>query len=188
LEELLTSISTYGYVIIALYSFGGGFLAIVGGAILASMGKLDIETVLLVAGVSNMVGDLFLFYMGKYQKRELAKYPFYKKHRRKMAYSRVLVRKNHIIAIFVQKYLYGIKTLIPIILGLSNYNFQKFAILNMFASLIWTLSVGLGTFYSAEYVQEFMSLYDIPPYILPILLLSFLFGVWKFLEYKTEKR
>jgi membrane protein DedA with SNARE-associated domain len=188
MEDIITSISTYGYIIIALYSFGGGMLGIVGGAILASMGKLDIAVVLLLAGTSNMIGDFFLFYIGKYQKKELNKYTFFKTHRRKMAYSRVLVRKNDVLSIFVQKYLYGVKTLIPIILGLANYNTNKFAIFNILASVLWVSVVGLGTFYSAEVVREFFNTNNIPSIVFPIILLSFMFGVWKFVEYQTEKK
>lgn len=188
MEDIITSISTYGYIIIALYSFGGGFVAIVGGAILASMGELDISLVIIIAGVSNMLGDMFLFYIGKYHKKDLAKYPFFIKHRRKMAYSKILIKKYDTFTIFLQKYVYGVKTLIPIILGLTNYNFSKFAILNVFASILWAISVGLGTFYSSNAIREVFNESELHPIIFPIALISILFLTWKFLDYKTKKR
>jgi membrane protein DedA with SNARE-associated domain len=187
LDEIINSISTYGYIIIALYSFGGGFIALIGGAILSSMGKLDIGYVILVAGISNMIGDLFLFYIGKYQKKELSKYPFFIKHRRKMAYSKILIKKYAILSVFIQKYLYGIKTLIPIIFGITNYNFMKFAILNAFASIIWAVWVGLITFYSSDVILKFFEENEISPIFLPIILFSTLFIFWKFLDFKTRK-
>jgi membrane protein DedA with SNARE-associated domain len=188
MEEIITSISTYGYVIIALYSFGGGMLGIIAGAVLASMGELEISIVLIVAGLSNMLGDIFLFYFGKTQKSEIKNYNFFKKNIRKLAYSRILVRKNDLIAIFIQKYLYGVKTIIPVILGLSNYNFNRFLILNFFATIVWSLSVGFGTYFSAEIVRQFMDENSIPAYILPILLLFFLLAIWGFLELKTKRK
>ena len=188
MEDIITSISTYGYIIIALYSFGGGFIALIGGAVLASMGELDLTYIIIIAGISNMFGDMFLFYIGKYQKRELSKYPFFIKHRRKMAYSKILIKKYAILSVFIQKYLYGIKTIIPIIFGITNYNFVKFAILNVFASILWAVSVGLGTFYSANVIREFFAESDISPIILPIILISVLFLIWKFLDFKTKKR
>jgi membrane protein DedA with SNARE-associated domain len=188
MEEIITSISTYGYVIIALYSFGGGMIAIIAGSVLASMGELDILTVLLVAGISNMFGDIFLFYFGKNQKSEIKKYQFVRRNIRKLAYSRILVSRNDILAIFIQKYLYGVKTLIPLILGVSNYNFKKFATLNFFSTILWTLSIGLTTYFSAEVVRVFLDENSIPAYILPIFFLVFLVSVWGFLEYKTKKR
>ncbi len=188
MEDIITSISTYGYIIIALYSFGGGLVAIIGGAILASMGELNIAYVILLAGISNMFGDLFLFYIGKYHKKDLAKYPFFIRHRRKMAYSKILIRKYDTLTIFLQKYIYGVKTLIPIILGLTNYNFSKFAILNVLASGIWAVAVGLGTFYSSNYVRELFSESDVSPLIFPIALFTILFATWKFLDHQTKKR
>jgi membrane protein DedA with SNARE-associated domain len=188
MEDIIASISTYGYIIIALYSFGGGMIAIIGGAVLASMGELEIGLVLLIAGTSNMLGDVFLFYFGKNQKSEIKNYNFFKKNIRKLAYSRVLIRKNDVFAIFIQKYLYGVKTIIPVILGLSNYNFYKFAVLNLFATILWTLVVGLGTYFSAEVVREFMQQNSIPAYVLPIFLLLFLVLTWGFLEIKTKKK
>jgi len=188
MEDIISSISTYGYIIVALYSFGGGVLAIIGGAILASIGKLDLSLVIIIAGFSNMLGDLFLFYMGKYQKRELSKYPFFIKHRRKMAYSKILIKRYDIWAVFIQKYIYGIKTLIPILFGITNYNFSKFAILNIFASALWAVVVGFGTFYSSSFIREFFNNNEINPIFLPIAFILILFVGWKFLDYKIEKR
>lgn len=187
MEDIISTISDYGYIIIALYSFGGGLIAIIGGAILASMGKLDIVYVVLIAGIFNMIGDMFLFYIGKYQKKELSKYPFFIKHRRKMAYSKILIKKYDIFSVFLQKYLYGIKTIIPIIFGITNYNFKKFAILNIFASMLWAIVVGYGTYYSAGFIQSFFENREMSPIILPIILISVLLLIWKFLDYKTKK-
>ena len=187
MEEILTSISTYGYIIIALYSFGGGFIALIGGAILASMGELSMFYVILIASLFNFMGDLFLFYIGKYQKRELSKYPFFVKHRRKMAYSKILIKKYDVLSVFIQKYLYGIKTIVPIIFGITNYNFVKFAFLNVFASFIWAISVGLGAFYSANVILEVSKDSNIHPIVFPIILILILFLVWKFIDFKTRK-
>jgi membrane protein DedA with SNARE-associated domain len=187
MEDIISSISTYGYVIIFFYSFGGGFFALMGGAILASMGELNIAYVVLLAGISNMLGDLFLFYIGKYHKREVSKYQFFIKHRRKMAYSKVLIKKYATLAIFIQKYIYGVKTIIPVILGISNYNFLKFATLNLFSSIIFATLIGFGTFYSSSYIRAFFDEHQINPIFLPIIIITLLFFVWKYIEKQTAK-
>jgi len=65
MEEVLTNLTTYGYIILALYSFGGGSLALIGASILFSIGKMNIEYVFLIAFFSNFLGDFFLFkYVG----------------------------------------------------------------------------------------------------------------------------
>ena len=187
MEDIINSISQYGYIIIALYSFGGGFFAIVGGAILASMGKLDIFLVIAIAGTSNMVGDLFLFYFGKYNKKDVLEYPFFIKHRRKVAYSKLMIKKYEIFTIFIQKYIYGVKTIIPILLGIVNYNFSKFAILNIVASFVWAVVMGFGGFYFANIIQDVITEYQINPLILPIILLIIIFIFWKWIDYKLQR-
>ncbi len=184
MEDIINSISSYGYIIIFFYSLGGGFFALVGGAILASIGKLDILLVILTAGISNMVGDIFLFYLGRYHKKDITHHHFFIKHRRKFAYSKILIKRSDIFAIFLQKYIYGVKTIVPILLGLINYNFSKFALLNLFASLIWAISIGFSSFYFANGVREFFNEYQIHPLLLPILFLFFLFLFWKWIDKK----
>ena len=89
--------------------------------------------------------------MGKYHKKELQNYSFWIKHRRKVAYSKILIKKYGVLAIFIQKFIYGVKTVVPIIFGITNYNFKKFAFFNVFASILWSSSVGLIIFYSIDY-------------------------------------
>jgi len=53
LQEMLTSLSTYGYVIVFLYSLGGGMVAIIAAGVLAHLGKMDITvSIVLAAGAS----------------------------------------------------------------------------------------------------------------------------------------
>lgn len=120
-------------------------LALIGAGILSAIGKMDITTSIFIATISNFAGDTFLFYMSQINKKEVMKYM--KKHRRKIAYTNLLMRKYGWLAVFIQKYIYGVKTLVPIIMGLSRYDLKKFIILNFFASIIWGLIVGLGSYY-----------------------------------------
>ncbi len=145
MEHIIQNLSTYGYLILAFYSFGGGMLALIGAGILSAIGKMDITTSIFIATVSNFAGDTFLFYMSQINKKEVMKYM--KKHRRKIAYTNLLMRKYGWLAVFIQKYIYGVKTLVPIIMGLSRYDLKKFIILNFFASIVWGLIVGLGSYY-----------------------------------------
>ena len=152
MEHIIQNLSTYGYLILAFYSFGGGMLALIGAGILSAIGKMDITTSIFIATISNFAGDTFLFYMSQINKKEVMKYM--KKHRRKIAYTNLLMRKYGWLAVFIQKYIYGVKTLVPIIMGLSRYDFKRFVILNFFASIVWGLVVGLGSYYFSAIAKE----------------------------------
>ncbi len=154
MEDILTSLSTYGYIILAFYSFGGGMVALIGAGILSAMGKMDISSAILIATVANFVGDSVLFYLSQVNKKEVMSYM--KKHKRKIAYTNLLMRKYGWLAVFLQKYIYGVKTLVPIVMGLTKYDFKKFVTLNFFASIVWGLVVGLISFYFSTAVRGWM--------------------------------
>jgi len=154
LEDILTSLSTYGYIILAFYSFGGGMVALIGAGILSSMGKMDIGTSIMIATVANFIGDTVLFYLSQTNKKEVMGYMT--KHKRKIAYTNLLMRKYGWLAVFLQKYIYGVKTLVPIVMGLTKYDFKKFVTLNFFASVVWGLVVGLISFYFSAAVRGWM--------------------------------
>ena len=155
MEEILHNLALYGYIILAVYSFGGGMVALAGAGILSALGKMDIGLSVLVATVANFIGDTFLFYLAQTNKKEVLKY--LRKHRRKIAYTNLLMRKYGWMAVFLQKYIYGVKTLVPIVMGLSRYDFKKFVVLNFFASIVWGLVVGLGSYWFSAAVRAWFA-------------------------------
>ncbi|SFV58810.1 membrane protein [hydrothermal vent metagenome] len=156
MENIFDLLASWGYLIVAFYSFGGGMLALAGAGILASMGKMDIGLAIAIAIIFNFIGDAVLFYMGQNNKKDVKVY-LDKFKGRIHARTILLMRKYGWAVVFLQKYLYGIKTLVPIIMGLSKYDFRKFIILNVFASIVWGLVVGLLSYYFSSAVQNWLS-------------------------------
>jgi len=74
LNDIINSLATYGYLILAFYSFGGGMLALAGAGILSALGKMDIGTSIAIATISNFAGDTFLFYLSQVNKKEVLGY------------------------------------------------------------------------------------------------------------------
>jgi membrane protein DedA with SNARE-associated domain len=154
LDDILTSLAAYGYLILGYYSFGGGMLGLIGAGILSSMGKMDITLSIVIATVANFVGDTVLFYLAQTNKKEVQKY--LTKHKRKIAYTNLLMRKYGSWVVFLQKYVYGVKTLVPIVMGLTKYDFRKFTLLNIPASILWGLVVGLTSYYFSAAVRSWL--------------------------------
>ena len=185
MEDMLTSLETYGYVFLFLYSFGGGFVALMGAGVLAFLGHMDLTTAILVAFVANFIGDMFLFYMGRYNKKQVMEYMH--KHKRKLALSHILMKKHGSWVVFLQKYVYGIKTLIPLAIGITKYDMKKFAILNLIASAVWALVVGIGSFMAGEALRSAYEVIADRPYIAPVVLFSIVGLIWWYLSAKTKK-
>jgi membrane protein DedA with SNARE-associated domain len=156
LEDIIASLSTYGYIFLFFYSLGGGFIGLAVAGFLASSGEMDITTSITIAIIANFLGDIMLFYITKYQKSEMMVY--IKKHRRKLAYAHLFMKKYGDSAIFIQKYIYGVKTLIPIAIALTKYDAKRFIIFNFFASIVWGVVVGTLAYSMGEifisYIQS----------------------------------
>jgi membrane protein DedA with SNARE-associated domain len=163
-------IRDWGYLALFLYSFGGGFVGLVVAGVLSYSGDLNIYISILVAGVSNFLGDQFLFFLAR-KNKNYAK-DMMKKYGRKIALAHLMMRKYGSFVVFVQKYIYGIKTLIPLAMGLTKYPATKFAVYNSLATVLWACVVGYLSFTAGKYI---LSLGDDFKYIgLGIVLVIFL--------------
>jgi len=186
MEDTFSNLATYGYIGLFLYSLGGGFVALVGAGVLSYMGKMDLSTSIMVAFVANAIGDILLFYMARYQKSMMME--GIRKHRRKLALSHIMMKKYGSWIILIQKFVYGIKTLIPIAIGLTKYDFKKFSILNVISSAIWALSIGFGSYYSGAPLMKIAELIGDKPWIAPLILVVFGGSLWLYLEKATKKK
>ena len=180
------SLESWGYLAVAFFAFGGSLFIVAAAGVFSFMGKMDLTTALAIATVSNYMGDMFLFYLGKYQKKEIQ--PYFTKHKRKLALATLIMRKYGVWAIFIQKFLYGIKTLVPISMALSKYDFKKFGFYNIFASIIFVLTIGLTAYYSSEAIIAMFSYIKEKPWIAPLVLFSVIGIVWYAMEHMTKKR
>ena len=186
MEDTFSNLATYGYIGLFLYSLGGGFIALVGAGVLSFMGKMDLTLVILVAFVANALGDVMLFYMARYQKSMMME--GLRQHRRKLALAHIMMKKNGNWIILIQKFVYGIKTLIPVAIGLTKYDFKKFAVLNVVSSAVWALAFGLGSYYSGEVLVKFAGLVSDKPWIAPLILVVLGGSLWLYMEKATKKK
>ncbi|MDD2400485.1 MAG: VTT domain-containing protein [Sulfurovum sp.] len=186
MESTLTSLETWGYLAIAFFSFGGSLVVVAAAGVLSYLGKMDLTTALAVAAVSNFMGDNFLFYLGKYQKNQVR--PYFAKHKRKIALATLIMRKYGIMAIFIQKFIYGIKTLVPLSMALAKYDFKKFVFFNVFASIVFVAVIGGGSYYSSEAFIAFFDKLKEYPWMMPVILFTVIGGIWYMMEKMTKKK
>ena len=186
MQDILTSLSTYGYIALFVYSLGGGFFGIVAASTLSYMGKMDMATSMIVAFASNYIGDMGLFYLSRYNKDMIQ--PYMKNHRRKFALSNLLVKKYGDWVVFGQKFIYGVKTLVPIAMGFSKYSFVKFGVLNIFASALFVAFFGYVSYQSSEVIIKFASYVKNHPWLYPVLIVSLLGGIYLYFEKVAGKK
>lgn len=185
MQETIDLIVKYGYVILFLYSLGGGFVALIGAAVLSYAGKMDLSLSIAVAVVANFLGDTLLFYLARYQKKEMMSY--LSKHRRKLAYVHLLMKKYGSVILLVKKYIYGLKTLVPFAVALTSYSFVRFSFYNALGAVLWGVSVGILSYFLGEVIVKGVDLLGEYPYLAPIFMVVLFGGIWIWLKKVSTK-
>jgi len=165
-------IQDWGYLALAMYSFGGGMLGLAVAGVFAFTGELNIYYVIAVAFVSNFVGDQFLFYIAR-NNQEQAK-QMMSKHEKKIQIAHNMMAKYGWLTIIFQKYIYGIKTLIPLIIGITDYNKTKFMIFNLLGAAIWSIVVGLTAYFMGQIFLDTLSEYKNYGVALLLIIITFI--------------
>ncbi len=143
-------IRDWGYIALFLYSFGGGFVGLAIASVLSYSGDLNIYVCIIIAAISNFIGGQFLFFLAR-KNKNYAK-DMMKKYGRKIALAHLLMKKYGSFVIFVQKYIYGIKTLVPLAMGITKYSALKFTIFNAMAAILWACVIGYASFTAGEFI------------------------------------
>ncbi|MCX6072915.1 MAG: DedA family protein [Campylobacterales bacterium] len=186
MQDMLNNLSTYGYLVVFLYSLGGGMVALIGAGVLSFMGKMDLTLSITIAFIANFIGDGLLFYMARYHKREMLEY--FAKHKRKLAFSHLILKRRGVWIIVIKKFLYGLKTLIPIAVGLSKYDFWKFSLYNALGAFIWAVVVGGGSYLFGGAIVEGFKMISDKPYLAPASLVVIGVSVWFYLSQATKRK
>lgn len=169
IQSFQENLQSWGYLLLFLYSLGGGYVGIIAAGFLSSLGSMDITLSIIVAFLGNFVGSSLFALLVRMQKKDFANY--LAKHKRKVALAFLWLKRYGIGLIFFSKYLYGIKTIVPIAIGMSKYNLKKYYFFNFFACLLWAIGIGLITFFASELVKNiFDRLAFLPSYTMPIVL------------------
>ncbi len=161
-------------------------MALAAAGVLSSAGELNIVLCIVIACISNFIGDSGLFLVSRYNKKEIM--PYLRKQRRNLALAQILFRKYGDRIILIKKFIYGLKTLVPIAIGITKYSFLKFSVINAVSSLIWALVVGLLSYYAGDFVRElYMHIKD-APWIAPLALGAIVAAIVLYFRFATRKR
>jgi len=134
-ELLIELIKEYGYIILFVWSIMEGEMGLVMGGLLCHTGDMTLPIAILVAGFGGFVGDQIYFYIGRYNKGYIQRRMV--KQRRKFALAHLLLKRYGWPIIFVQRFLYGLRTVIPISIGLTRYSAKKYAFINFISGFVW---------------------------------------------------
>jgi len=144
----------YGYIILFVWCIMEGEMALIMAGILAHTTHMHIALAIFVAGLGGFVGDQIYFYLGRYNKKFIAK----KLHtqRRKFAIAHILLKKYGWPSIFLQRYMYSFRVIIPMCIGLTGYSAKKYAFINLISAWCWAAITIIPAWILGEHILDIL--------------------------------
>ncbi|MCX7102892.1 MAG: DedA family protein [Methylobacter sp.] len=179
-EYFIGWLKEYGYIILFLWSIIEGEMGLIMSGIMSHTGDMEYFMSIFVAGLGGFTGDQIYFYLGRFNKNLIQRKLH--KQRRKFAIAHLLLKKYGWPIIFVQRYMYGLRTVIPMSIGITKYSARKFAFINLISAWIWaTITITPAYIYGAE-ILVFLAYAKQHWYFALPIAGGFLYGVYAYFQ------
>lgn len=141
----------FGYFALFLGTFFEGETILVLAGFLAFRGYMDINLVVVVAFFGSYAGDQLWYFLGRKHGRKLLA----RKPRWQMMGDRALehIRKHPDIWVLSFRFVYGLRTVMPVAIGLSGYPPGRYLLLNGIGAAIWATALAAAAYHSARYLK-----------------------------------
>ena len=147
-DKFVYLLKTYGYVILFAWSILEGEAGLIMAGLLSHTGDMNVYMAVFIAGLGGFAGDQIYFYIGRFNKAYVHKK--FRGQRRKFALSHLLLKKYGWPINFMQRYMYGMRTIIPISIGLTRYSAKMFAFINLISAWCWAAITIVPAWYFGE--------------------------------------
>ncbi len=151
MEQLLRK---YGYYVILGWTFLEGETIVILAGMTAPKTGLDPELIALCAFLGSFCSDQLMFSLGKYKGRSVLHY--FPRVERNMDKAAGLFKKYDIALILGFRFVYGVRNVTPIMLGISGVSHRKFFFLNFIGAGVWAASFTYGGLYSGKMFMRIM--------------------------------
>lgn len=140
LEQLVAS---YGYPVLLGGAVLEGETVVAIAGYLAHRGYMSLPLVLAVAALGGFAGDQFYFYLGRrHGNAMLRRFPSLQAYTGRATR---LIDRYRIGAIFFIRFMYGVRTVGPIVFGMSRVPWRLYVLLNLVSAAVWAgVIAGLG--------------------------------------------
>lgn len=138
-------IRSYGYVAVLVGAFLEGETIVVLAAFAAHQGYLPLSEVILAAFIGSVAGDQLYFYLGRKHSRFLLNRSSFWRNRIDTARALLNRFQNWLILSF--RFLYGLRTVLPFVIGMSSVPAVKFSLLNIIGAAVWAAALGYGGYF-----------------------------------------
>ena len=144
-------IDSYGYWAVFGWTFieGESLLALAGLA--AQQGWLDFTGVIGAAVAGSFLGDQIWFFLGRTQgPKLLARHP---KYAPRVARAHELLERYQTPLILAVRFLYGLRAVLPFVIGMSRISTFKFQALTLTGAVIWSATIASAGYLFGNVVE-----------------------------------
>jgi membrane protein DedA with SNARE-associated domain len=147
-------IQTYGYGAVFAGTLLEAEAVLLLGGFAAHRGMLDLPTVVLVALAGSFLGNQIWFYLGRrHGAALLARYPRYAEP---AARAHALLARYHMPLILSVRFIFGLRTVLPFVVGMSNISTARFQLLNFGGALLWSVTITAGGYLFGHLVERML--------------------------------
>lgn len=143
METFLASVSEYGYWILIIGALieGESILLLAGAA--AYMGYFSLPLVISVSFVGAIIHDQLLYGLGKIGGITFLRRSTLFKEKADRAFR--LLKKHEYWLIMGFRFVYGLRTITPVVLGASDISFKRYSFLTITSAALWAVIIsGVG--------------------------------------------
>ena len=152
MDGLIDIIKDWGYLAVFLGSLVEGESVILVACLMAHLGYLSLIKIMIIAFAGTLFADQALFYIGRYYGPALIQ-KFQSLHApANRAFK--LLHSWDIWFILSFRFIWGIRTISPILIGSSGISPKRYTPLNFIAAVIWTLVSCIGGYMLAGLLEE----------------------------------
>lgn len=149
--SLETIVTQFGYPGLMAGLFLEGETVLVLGAFMAHRGYLDLPMVIFIAFIIAFASDEFFFWTGRTKGVEfLETRPFWAPGVEK---AKSLLGRNPALLYLGVRFMYGLRTVLPFVIGMSKTDPKKFVPLNMIGAFVWATLFGLAGYLFGQFME-----------------------------------
>lgn len=142
-------VRSYGYIILFMWCVLEGETALLTAGIFAHTGDMNLTLAIIIGALGGMSGDHLYFHIGRTNKSYI--YKKLHKQRRKFAIAHMLLMKRGRFIVFLQRFLYGLRVVLPLSVGLTGFSRVEYILINGASSFLWaTIFCTIGWWFGEE--------------------------------------
>lgn len=145
MDKMVKLLRRYGYFVILLWTFLEGETIVIIAGVFSRKIELAPWLIAVCAFIGSFCSDQFMFSLGRFKGEKVLRY--FPKLAANVERAGQLIKKYDTILILGFRFVYGVRNVTPILLGIGDVSYKKFFTLNFIGAMIWALTFTFGGVY-----------------------------------------